>query len=63
MFRYLVDVKGLKRGRVGELLSDDYQRGGRSDLPIELKEFSIDARSPESNKIKGAKRQERRLGV
>jgi radical SAM superfamily enzyme YgiQ (UPF0313 family) len=63
MFRYLVDVKGLKRGRVGELLSDDYQRGGRSDLPIELKEFSIDARSPERNKIKGAKRQERRLGV
>jgi len=63
LFNFLVEVRGLERERVGALLAQDYQRGGRSDLPRELAVFAArsTARSTvrQRKRIRGAKRQER----
>lgn len=39
LFEFLVKERGLIPERVGPILCDDYQRGGRSDLPVELKPY------------------------
>jgi hypothetical protein len=62
LFRFLVEVRGLERERVGRLLAEDYQRGGRSDLPLELKGFATGDLASQRTRIKGAKRQERIVG-
>jgi hypothetical protein len=62
LFRFLVEVRGLDRERVGRLLAEDYQRGGRNDLPVELKGFAASEAGSRRTRIKGAKRQERIVG-
>jgi hypothetical protein len=39
LFEFLTSVRSLNRDQVGELLVDDYRRGGRSDVPAVLREF------------------------
>ena len=47
---------------MGPRLAEDYQRGGRSDLPLELKGFAAGELASQRTRIKGAKRQERIVG-
>lgn len=62
LFRFLVEVRGLDRERVGPILAEDYQRGGRNDLPNELKMFAAGGSIGQRTRIRGAKRQERIVG-
>jgi radical SAM superfamily enzyme YgiQ (UPF0313 family) len=59
LFQYLVEERGLPRDRVGKSLAEDYTRGGRADLPSELKCFSSAGRGGELSGARGAKRQRR----
>lgn len=59
LFRFLVEVRGLNRERVGPLVAEDYVRGGRSDLPSELRPYAPEAVSGPRVRVTGAKRQSR----
>jgi radical SAM superfamily enzyme YgiQ (UPF0313 family) len=67
LFRFLTQVRGLNHDRVGQSLAADYMRGGRSDLPGELREYAGDlagapaGKSP-AGKGFGGKRQARVVG-
>jgi hypothetical protein len=64
LFKFLTQVRGLDRDRIGQSLAADYMRGGRSDLPGELREYAGDlagahvSRGP-AGKGFGGKRQAR----
>jgi radical SAM superfamily enzyme YgiQ (UPF0313 family) len=59
LFQFLVEERGLPRDRVGQSLAGDYLRGGRSDLPRELKEFAGEEQRSSLTGARGAKRQQR----
>lgn len=59
LFQYLVEVRALDRERIGRSLAADYVRGGRSDLPSELRSFVSDGVPGSRTRIAGAKRQSR----
>jgi radical SAM superfamily enzyme YgiQ (UPF0313 family) len=63
LFRFLVDVRGLDAAGVGRLLAEDYQRGGRSDLPRSLKSFAEPITARPNDKVLALKRQQRVLDV
>lgn len=47
LYHYLVSEKKLPKSEIGEVLARDYMRGGRTDVPPELKEFAKDRGSSE----------------
>lgn len=58
VFVYLTSVVGLEAQEVGPLVARDYARGGRSDLPRVLAEFSTAGPGPRSSTL-ALKRQRR----
>jgi radical SAM superfamily enzyme YgiQ (UPF0313 family) len=61
LFRFLTEVRGLHAAVVGPLLADDYQRGGRSDLPRSLKRFAESGLVRTNERVLALKRQQRVL--
>jgi hypothetical protein len=59
LFHFLTEVRGLNRQTVGSLLVEDYERGGRSDVPEVLKEFRSEREQKRGPRNRGAKRQSR----
>jgi radical SAM superfamily enzyme YgiQ (UPF0313 family) len=62
LFRFLVDVRRHAPDRIGKLLAQDYQRGGRSDLPVELRPYGESQAIRRQVRIAGGKRQSRAIG-
>jgi radical SAM superfamily enzyme YgiQ (UPF0313 family) len=63
VFEFLVSERGVERTQAGSALTSDYQRGGRSDVPAALREFSINQQSVNGHQPKaGLKRQARFVG-
>lgn len=58
VFVYLTSIVGLEAQEVGPLVARDYTRGGRSDLPRALAEFSTAEPGPRSSTL-ALKRQRR----
>jgi radical SAM superfamily enzyme YgiQ (UPF0313 family) len=59
LFRFLVSVRGLEREKVGTLLVEDYLRGGRSDLPSDLRPYANGTAARARARVAGGKRQSR----
>jgi len=63
LFEYLVQEKGLAAPVVAQVLWRDYQRGGRSDKPLFLRDHIMDFSEPAPRRSSGSglKRQARHL--
>lgn len=59
LFEYLVEVRGLEPDQVGTKLAQDYVRGGRSDVPRELRSYAPQVEKTRQARNSGAKRQSR----
>lgn len=62
LFRFLTKVRGHAPDRIGKLLAEDYQRGGRNDLPAELRAYGDSRPISKQVRITGGKRQARAIG-
>ncbi|MFN4896948.1 MAG: DUF4080 domain-containing protein [Pseudomonadota bacterium] len=62
LFRFLVDVRRLDCDRVGSSLAEDYRRGGRNDLPKELRSFDRNQVDEVRKHTSATKRQSRVVG-
>lgn len=61
VFQFLVGVRGYTSAAVGPALAEDYQRGGRSDLPKSLRSFAIAGNGTITESVLALKRQQRAL--
>ena len=60
VFEYLVSINGGSRSHLGSVVSRDYMRGGRADLPKVLAPYAGEKR--ETDKVLSLKRQQRAVG-
>lgn len=63
VFEFLTHVRKLDPQEVGQCLAADYQRGGRNDLPVSLRPFSVSSREQVVPRGGAAKRQQRVIGT
>lgn len=61
LFQFLVEVRGHEGATVGPILAEDYQRGGRSDLPKSLRSFATASSAKARESVLALKRQQRAL--